>query len=248
MIEAFSPVRTSFYTLLALFIALFFGTNVATVIPAVLLLMALHGFETYYRADLDSIYGQRQYTAAEKLSLFRMSVFLATLAVASALYFDFSYLYVLLALAAAAGPALSHGYQFASDLLVAAIYPALLMVHSADAVALAPVYWFVFFQELAFRSAFQLTRPFGMENFNLPQILGTEAARLFVVALECMAGFWPILMARYTVGFAFVAFSLSAMVLAAAVYAMQVTHVDRARRLMEASAAAFLAGLYLSLL
>lgn len=244
MIEAYKPKRLAFYSLLALFVLLFFESNLAAIFPPVLLFMAIHGWESYYRADLQRIFGKADYGPDDKLSLLRVSCLLATLAVAAAFYFGLALWYIPLTFLGFGGAWLSHRIQFISDLLLSLTFPLALMAHSTEALALAPLYWFVFFQELCLRSAFQLTRPFGLENLNLTQIFGGETASLFVAALGCIAALWPTLMARYTIGLTFILFSFSGMLLAAAIYAVVVTHLARAQKLLRASSYVFLAALY----
>jgi hypothetical protein len=246
MIEAFRLKEAAVYTLFVAFITVFYEANIATLFPAVLLILASHGFESVSRSDINKIYGKTGYEPQEKLSLFRISFFLATLAVMASFYFGFSYWYIPLAILSFAGSALAQRYQFISDLLLSLIYPAILILHSPDRVLLAPVYWFIFFQELSVRSTYQLSRPFGMENLNLPQIIGPEAAASFVLILDGLTAFWPVLMARYVTGLSFFAFSLSAMVLATAIYALTASHVEKSRSLMQASTVIFLAALWLS--
>ncbi len=245
MIGAFEPAKTVFYALLLAFVILFFGGNIAALLPALLLILASHGFESFHRADVNRVYGK---APPDRTAVFRVSLFLAVLAAAFSFYFGFSYWYVLIVALAFAGSYLSSRYQFASDFLLSLIYPALMVLHSADRTLLAPVYWFVFFQELASRSVVQLSRPFGMENLNLPQILGPEGAANFVLVLECLSALWPVLMARYVLGLPFFAFSLSAMVLAAAVYALAVSHIERSGLLLRVSSLIFLLSLWLSLM
>lgn len=247
MISAFKPRRTAFYSLLALFTVLFFRGNLASVFPAVLLVMAVNGWESYYRADLDRIFGKADYGPEDKGALLRLSCLLATLAVAAAFYFNLAMWYVPITFLAFFAAWLSHQVQFASDFLLSFSFTGMLLAHSTDALAMAPLYWFVFFRELGLRSIFQLSRPFGMEAFNLTQILGPDAASNFVAAMLCISSFWPVLMARYATGFAFVFFSLSGMVLAASIYAVVANHLDRSRELLRGSSYIFVVALYLHL-
>lgn len=246
MIKAFRLKDTAFYTLFTAFIAIFYGTNLSSIFPALLLLLATHGIESYHRSDIDKIYGRPGYGPEEKLALSRISLFLAILAVMASFYFGFSYWYVVLAAIAFVGASLTQRYQFVSDLLMSLVYPGILLVHSPDTVLLAPVYWFVFFQELSVRSTYQLSRPFGMENLNLPQILGPETASSFVLVLDGLTAFWPVLMARYFTGLAFFAFTLSAMFVATVIYSLAASHVEKSRELMQVAAIIFLVALWLS--
>jgi hypothetical protein len=246
MIEAFRPKEAAFYTLFVAFIAVFYGISPTTIFPAVLLILASSGFESFHRSDINKIYGTDGYSPDDKLSIFRISIFLATLAVLASFYFGFSYWYILLAVFAFSASAITQRYQFVSDLLLSLLYPAILVLHSPDTVLLAPVYWFVFFYELSVRSTYQLTRPFGMENLNLPQILGPETAASFVLVIDGLVAFWPVLMARYFAGLAFFAFSLSSMFIAAAIYALSVSHLERSRFLVKTAGLVFLAALWAS--
>ena len=246
MIEAFRLKEAAFYTLFVAFIALFYEASPTTVFPAALLILASHGFESFHRSDINKIYGKDGYTPETKLAIFRISIFLATLAVMASFYFGFSYWYILLAIISFGASAITQKYQFISDILLSMLYPVILMLHSPETVLLAPVYWFVFFYELSVRSTYQLTRPFGMENLNLPQIMGPETAASFVLVIDGLVAFWPVLMARYFAGLAFFAFALSSMFIAAAIYALSASHLERSRFLVKTAGVVFLAALWFS--
>ncbi|MBR9689526.1 MAG: hypothetical protein GOV01_01340 [Candidatus Altiarchaeota archaeon] len=248
MIRAFHPRKSAFYTLFVLFAVLFFEGDITSVFPAALLILAVHGFESFYRADINKIYGKNHYKPQEKLSLFRISLLLAILSIVSSFYFELPPWYVALPILAILGTSLSQSYQFVSDFVVSLVFPLIIIIHSGDLVTLAPVYWFVFFQELSIRSTYQLSRPFGMENYNLPKILGPEAALEFITVLGVLSVLWPILMARYAPGLAFFVFCSSAMVLTTSIYALRVSHIDRAQTIMQTASALFLAGLFMTLI
>ncbi|MBR9680777.1 MAG: hypothetical protein GOU98_03045 [Candidatus Altiarchaeota archaeon] len=248
MLKALKPLKTIFYTAFVLYVLIFFDKDIATIFPAALFLVALHGFESFYRADLDHIYGKRKVASRDRLSLFRVSLFVAILSLVTSFYFELSLFYIALPILAIVATSLNSSYQFVSDLLVSLTYPLLLMLHSSDLMTLAPLYWFVFFQELAIRSTYQLSRPYGMETFNLPRILGSPAALEFTNVINFLSVLWPVLMARYTYGIGFFVFIFSAMILSAGIYALMVGHLEKSEILVRVSSVAFLAGLYSGLL
>gem|GEM_PF-6550718 len=184
----------------------------------------------------------------DRLTLFRISLLLSILSLVMSFYFSMSLFYILLPILAIVATSLNATYQFASDFLISLTYPLLLVLHSGDFMTLAPIYWFVFFSELAIRSTFQLSRPFGMENFNLPRILGSPAALEFTNVLNILSAIWPVLMARYTYDIGFFIFIFSAMVISASIYALLSGHLERSENLSMGAVITFLLGLYASLL
>lgn len=246
MIKAFKPLEAGFYALFVLFTVLFFEGNPLSVVPAVLLLLAKGGFETFYRADLDKMYGKSHHGAKEKLSILRVSVLLAIFSVLMAFYFGLALNYAFIILVVFLSSRIVHTFQFPSDLIIATTLPMLMMSHSGNLWSLSPVYWFIFFSEVLVRSTCQLNRPFGIESYNLPKLLGVSAAEDFLVILGLLSSLWPILMSRYAPGIAFIFFSFCAMVIAASVYAIKVSHLERAEKLTRVASGVFLLALYAS--
>ncbi len=244
MIQAFKPKRLGFYTMFILFVVLFFGQNLAILLPAILLLISINGFESFYSADIDKIYNRVLLSEVEKVSIFKSSLFFGIFAILSAFYFGFPIWYISFLIIAIFGASLVHHYHFISDFILSLIMPLLLMVHSLELISISPVYWFVFFYELIIRSNIQLNRPFGIEKFTLPKILGVDAARKSVMILCLLGSVWPLLLAKYSGGLTFILMSVSSMLIAASVYALKILHVDDSRYLVRISALVFLLGLF----
>jgi len=246
MIKAFKPVEAGFYALFVLFTILFFGGNPLSILPAALLLLAKQGFESFYRSDIDRIYRKVHYGDKEKTSILRVSIFLSLFSVLFAVYFGLAIQYAFIALVIFLASRIVHSYQFPADLVLSIVTSLLMMVHSTNLWSMAPVYWFAFFSEISMRSIHQMARPFGMGNYNLPKLLGVAAAEEFLIVITLLSSMWPILMSRYAPGITFTLFSVSAMLIAASVYALKVSHTERAGKLTRVSAMVFLLALYAS--
>jgi len=244
MIQAFKPKRLGFYTMFILFVVLFFSQNLATVLPAILFLISINGFESFFSSDIDKIYGKPSLSEIERSSVFRISLFFGIFTILSAFYFEFPILYTALLIIAILGASLVHYYHFISDFILSLIIPLLLIIHSSEWILISPVYWFVFFYELIIRSNIQLNRPFGVERFTLPKIMGVDMARKSVMILCLLGSLWPLLLAKYSSGITFIMMSASAMLIAASVYALKISHVDDSRNLVRISAFVFLLGIF----
>lgn len=246
MINAFKPMEAGFYTLFVFFTILFFSGNPLSILPAILLLLAKQGFESFYRADLDRIHRRVHYGDKERTSILRVSIFLALFSVLFAFYFGLALQYAFIALVIFSASRIVHSYQFPADLVLSIVTSLIMMVHSTNLWSMAPVYWFAFFSELSRRSIRQIAKPFGVGSYNLPKLLGVAAAEEFMIVINLLSAIWPVLMSRYAPGLAFTLFSISTMVIAASVYALKVSHVERAEKLTLVASMVFLLALYAS--
>jgi hypothetical protein len=247
MIQAFRPVRVAFHFLYAVFFVLFFSVNPAVLLPVLLLLVALAGFESFFRADAEKSYGGH-YCEFDRSAVLKISILLSIFSVISAFYFGHSLWYALLVVAGISASFLVRSIHFASDLLLSLVLPALLLIHSPSYIVLSPVYWFAFFWEISFRSLVQLSRPYGIESYTLPRIMGPEGAKEFVTVLLGLCCIWPLLMSRYYPGVSFLFFAVSGLLFSAGIYALRVSHLENTRKIVDLGSVVFLLGLFVSLI
>jgi hypothetical protein len=246
MIQAFRPVKTAFHFLYAVFFVLFFSVNPAVLLPVLLLLVSLAGFESFFRADAEKSYGGH-YHEFDRPAVLKISILFSIFSMISAFYFGNFFWYLVLLAFAVFSSFLVRYIHFFSDFLLSLVLPALLLIHSPSYIILSPVYWFAFFWEISGRSLIQLSRPYGIESYTLPRIMGPEGAKEFVTVLLALCCIWPLLMSRYYPGISFIFFALSGLLFSAAVYALRVSHLENTRKLTDLSSAVFLLGLFISL-
>ncbi len=248
MMWAIKPLKLSFYVLLSLAVALFTGGSPLSALPALLFFLAYNAFESFSRTDYDELHGRTHYTAEKKLLTFRIAVFSATLAVLTAFYFSLALSYVFLVILTILATSLVNSHYFLSDLLLSLVPAALVTAHSSDWVLVVPVFWFVFFNELSRRAVSELSRPFGLENNNLPKLFGMEAAIDFTRVLLIFLLPWALLMGRFSTLFPYLVYASSAMLSSCAIYAFQTSRYDATRKLLRLSGWLFLSGFLTSII